>query len=75
MIVTLIYVVKRKWLSSSTQTLGQTYELPSFPKITTEYDEIQNRSTGGEIDNNASGYSEIAIVEANMSRTEYRNIT
>ena len=66
MIVTLIYVVKRKWFSSSTQTLGQMYELPLSPQITIEYEEIQNKSTGGEIDNSASEYSEIAMVEANM---------
>ena len=66
MMVTLVYVVKRKWFSYSTQTLEQTYELPSSPKLTTEYKEIQNKSTGGEFDNNASEYSEIAMVEANV---------
>ena len=75
MIVTLVYVIKRKWFSSSTQTVGQNYELPSSPKLAAEYEEIQNKSTGGEIDNNASVYSEIAMIEANMSRTEYSNIT
>ena len=66
MMVTLVYVIKRKWFSSSTQTPGENYELPLSPKITTEYEEIQNKSTGGETDNSASEYSEIAMVEANM---------
>ena len=66
MIVTLVYVVKRKWFSSSTQTVGQNYELPFSPKLATEYEEIQNKSTDGEIDNNTSEYSEIAMVEANI---------
>ena len=66
MIVTLVYVVKRKWFSSSAQTLGENYELPLSPKITNEYEEIQNKSAGGETDNSASEYSEIAMIEANM---------
>ena len=66
MIVTLVYVVKRKWFSSSPQTLGQNYELQLTPKLTTEYEEIQNKNTGGEIDNNASEYSEKAMVVANV---------
>ena len=66
MIVTLVYVIKRKWLSSSSQTLGENYELPLSPKLTNEYEEIQHKSTDGEIDNNTSEYSEIAMVEANM---------
>ena len=64
-----VYVVKQKRYSSSTNNVGQHYELPTVLKPTNEYEEIRNN-----IDNRVSEYSEIGILDAITSRAEYSNI-
>lgn len=64
-----VYVVKQKRYSSSTNNVGQHYELPTVLKPTNEYEEIRNN-----IDNRVSEYSEISILDAVKSRAEYSNI-
>lgn len=62
------YVVKTKRYSSSTNSVGKNYELPTLPKPSNRYEEIRNK-----IDN-VSEHSEIGIFHANTSRSEYSNI-
>lgn len=64
------YVVKQNRYSSSTNNVGQNYELPTVLKPTTEYEEILNK-----IDSSVSEYCEIGNLEAVTSSAEYSNIT
>ena len=64
------YVVKQKRYSSSMNSVGQNYELPTVFKPTNEYEGIQIK-----IDDSVSEYSEIRFLDAATSRAEYSNIT
>ena len=55
----IVYIVKQKWHSNTTQSSRENYEIPTLPKQTNEYEEIRNKNTNGECDK-ASEYSEIA---------------
>lgn len=65
----IFYVVRQKRYSSYTNSAGQNYEMPTVPKPTNEYEEIRNK-----IHNSVSEYSEIGILDANTSRSEYSEI-
>ena len=64
------YVVKQKRYSSSTNSVGQNYELPTVPKPTNEYEGSQTK-----IDNSVSEYSEIGFLDAVTSQAEYSTMT